>query len=85
MCAVVLPHWTWHEGDSDEHGLLLAPDDDISVVPVFGETLPLRGPPPRARKTLGIALSLLFKKNFAVAQVLKAGTGGSTPPSCCVN
>ena len=31
-------------------------------------------PPPRARKTRGIAPSLLFKKNFAVAQVLKAGT-----------
>ena len=31
-------------------------------------------PPPRARETRGIAPSLLFKKNFAVAQVLKAGT-----------
>ena len=31
-------------------------------------------PPPRARETRGIALSLLFKKNFAVDQVLKAGT-----------
>ena len=31
-------------------------------------------PPPRARKTRGIAPSLLFKKNFAVDQVLKAGT-----------
>ena len=30
-------------------------------------------PPPRARETRGIALSLLFKKNFAVTQVLKAG------------
>ena len=33
---------------------------------------PLTGPPPRARETRGIASSLLFKKNFAVAQVLKA-------------
>ena len=31
-------------------------------------------PPPRARETRGIALSLLFKENFAVTQVLKAGT-----------
>ena len=31
-------------------------------------------PPPRAWETRGIALSLLFKKNFAVDQVLKAGT-----------
>ena len=31
-------------------------------------------PAPRARETLGIAPSLLFKKNFAVDQVLKAGT-----------
>ena len=30
-------------------------------------------PAPRARVTRGIALSLLFKKNFAVDQVLKAG------------
>ena len=31
-------------------------------------------PAPRAWETHGIALSLLFKKNFAVDQVLKAGT-----------
>ena len=31
-------------------------------------------PAPRARKTRGIAPSLLFTKNFAVDQVLKAGT-----------
>ena len=31
-------------------------------------------PAPRARETRGIALSLLFKKNFAVDQMLKAGT-----------
>ena len=31
-------------------------------------------PPPRARETRGIAPSLLFKKNFVVTQVLKAGT-----------
>ena len=31
-------------------------------------------PPPRARETRGIAPSLLFKKNFAVDQALKAGT-----------
>ena len=31
-------------------------------------------PPLRARENRGIAPSLLFKKNFAVAQVLKAGT-----------
>ena len=31
-------------------------------------------PAPRARETCGIAPSLLFKKNFAVNQVLKAGT-----------
>ena len=31
-------------------------------------------PAPRALKTRGIAQSLLFKKNFAVDQVLKAGT-----------
>ena len=31
-------------------------------------------PDPRARETCGIAPSLLFKKNFAVDQVLKAGT-----------
>ena len=35
---------------------------------------PLPGPLQRARETRGIAPSLLFKKNFAVAQVLKAGT-----------
>ena len=37
-----------------------------------GTALPV--PAPRARETLGIAPSLLFKKNFAVDQVLKAGT-----------
>ena len=31
-------------------------------------------PPPRARETRGIAPSLLLKKNYAVDQVLKAGT-----------
>ena len=31
-------------------------------------------PAPRARETRGIAPYLLFKKNFAVNQVLKAGT-----------
>ena len=31
-------------------------------------------PAPRARETRGIAPSLIFKKNFAVDQVLKAGT-----------
>ena len=31
-------------------------------------------PAPRARETRGIAPSLLFKKNFTVEQVLKAGT-----------
>ena len=31
-------------------------------------------PAPRTRETRGIAPSLLFKKNFAVDQVLKAGT-----------
>ena len=31
-------------------------------------------PAPRARETRGIALSVLFKKNFAGDQVLKAGT-----------
>ena len=31
-------------------------------------------PPPRGRETRGIAPSLLFRKDFAVAQVLKAGT-----------
>ena len=35
---------------------------------------PLPGPSPRARETHGIAPSLLFKKNFAVHQVLKVGT-----------
>ena len=34
---------------------------------------PLPGPSPKAQETCGIALSLLFK-NFAVHQVLKAGT-----------
>ena len=33
-------------------------------------------PDPRSRETCGIAPSLLFKKNFAVDQVLKAGTWG---------
>ena len=37
-----------------------------------GMALPV--PAPRARETRGIAPSLLFKKNFAVDQVLKAGT-----------
>ena len=37
-----------------------------------GTALPV--PAPLARETRGIALSLLFKKNFAVDQVLKAGT-----------
>ena len=36
-----------------------------------GTALPV--PAPRARETRGIAPSLLFKKNFAVDQVLKAG------------
>ena len=31
-------------------------------------------PPMKARETRGIILSLLFKTNFTVAQVLKAGT-----------
>ena len=31
-------------------------------------------PAPRVRETRGIAPSLLFKENFAFAQVLKAGT-----------
>ena len=39
---------------------------------LFGSEQPV--PAPRARETLGIAPSLLFKKNFAVDQVLKAGT-----------
>ena len=39
---------------------------------LLGRSLP--GPPLRARETRGIAPSLLFKKNFTVAQVLKAGT-----------
>ena len=34
----------------------------------------LLAPSPLARETRGIALSLLFKKNYAVNQVLKAGT-----------
>ena len=37
-----------------------------------GTALPV--PAPRARETRGIAPSILFRKNFAVAQVLKAGT-----------
>ena len=37
-----------------------------------GTALPV--PAPRARETRGIALSILFQKNFAVDQVLKAGT-----------
>ena len=35
---------------------------------------PLPSPFPLARETCGIAPSLLFKKNYAVSQVLKAGT-----------
>ena len=35
---------------------------------------PLPTPSPLAWETRGIALSLLFKKNYAVSQVLKAGT-----------
>ena len=35
---------------------------------------PLLTPSPLARETRGIAPSLLFKKNYAVSQVLKAGT-----------
>ena len=35
---------------------------------------PLPSPSPLARETCGIAPSLLFKKNYAVSQVLKAGT-----------
>ena len=35
---------------------------------------PLPSPSPRARETRGIAPSLLFRKNYAVSQVLKAGT-----------
>ena len=38
-----------------------------------GTALPV--PAPRARETRGIAPSILFRKNFAVDQVLKAGTG----------
>ena len=37
-----------------------------------GTALPV--PAPRARETRGIARSILFRKNFAVDQVLKAGT-----------
>ena len=37
-----------------------------------GTALPV--PAPRARETRGIAPSILFQKNFAVDQVLKAGT-----------
>ena len=37
-----------------------------------GTALPV--PAPRARETRGIASSILFRKNFAVDQVLKAGT-----------
>ena len=37
-----------------------------------GTALPV--PAPRARETRGIAPSILFRKNFAVNQVLKAGT-----------
>ena len=37
-----------------------------------GTALPV--PAPRARETRGIAPSILFRKNFAVDQVLKAGT-----------
>ena len=40
-----------------------------------GRSLP--DPPPRARETHGIAPSLLFKKNFAVAQVLKVSKNRS--------
>ena len=36
---------------------------------------PLLTPSPLARETRGIAPSLLFKKNYAASQVLKAGTG----------
>ena len=43
-----------------------------------GTALPV--PAPRARETCGIAPSLLFKKNFAVDQVLKAGTWRRTLP-----
>ena len=39
---------------------------------ISGTELPT--PAPRARETRGIAPSLLFKKNFTVDQVLKAGT-----------
>ena len=39
---------------------------------VSGRSIP--DPPPRARETQSIAPSLLFKKNFSVDQVLKAGT-----------
>ena len=35
---------------------------------------PLPSPSPRARETRGIAPSLLFRKNYAVSQVLRAGT-----------
>ena len=35
---------------------------------------PLPSPSPLARETRGIAPSLLFKKNYAISQVLKAGT-----------
>ena len=42
------------------------------VYQLSGRSVP--DPTPRARETRGIAPSLLFKKNFAVDQVLKAGT-----------
>ena len=35
---------------------------------------PLPSPSPLTRETHGIAPSLLFKKNYAISQVLKAGT-----------
>ena len=40
-----------------------------------GKPLPSPSPSPLARETPGIAPSLLFKKSYAVSQVLKAGTG----------
>ena len=39
---------------------------------LLGRSVP--DPPPRARETHGITPSLPFKKNFAIDQVLKAGS-----------
>ena len=72
MGAVFCCRRTYPEGVIRGHCLLLAPGADIPVLLSLGvgSSCPL----PRVWRTSGVAPSLLFKKTFAVNQVLVAGS-----------